>query len=70
MLNQVIEVNRIPGVIVMIVKYGKIVYHTAKGFADLPSLQKMGKDQIFRITSQTKAITSTAVMMLWKELKF
>jgi CubicO group peptidase (beta-lactamase class C family) len=30
----------------------------------------MGKDAIFRIASQTKAITSTAVMMLWEEGKF
>jgi len=30
----------------------------------------MRKDAIFRIASQTKAITSTAVMMLWEEGKF
>jgi len=27
--------------------------------------KKMKRDDIFRIASQTKAITSTAVMMLW-----
>jgi CubicO group peptidase (beta-lactamase class C family) len=70
MLDEAIEANHIPGLVAMIVKDGKIVYHTAKGFADLPSQQKMGKDQIFRIASQTKAITSTAVMMLWEEGKF
>jgi CubicO group peptidase (beta-lactamase class C family) len=69
MLDEAIEANHIPGLVAMIVKDGKIVYHTAKGFADLPSQQKMGKDQIFRIASQTKAITSTAVMMLWEEGK-
>lgn len=30
----------------------------------------MEKNTIFRIASQTKAITSTAVMMLWEEGKF
>lgn len=70
MLNEAIDTNKVPGLVAMIVKDGKIVYHTAKGFADLPSQQKMQDDQIFRIASQTKAITSTAVMMLWEEGKF
>ena len=30
----------------------------------------MGQDDIFRIASQTKAITSVAVMMLFEEGKF
>ncbi|KAI9550226.1 hypothetical protein GHT06_003598 [Daphnia sinensis] len=54
----------------MVVKDGKIVYHEAKGLADVASKQAMANDQIFRIASQTKAITSTAVMMLWEEGKF
>ncbi|MFT5773832.1 MAG: CubicO group peptidase (beta-lactamase class C family), partial [Algoriphagus sp.] len=70
MLNEAIDANQVPGLVAMIVKDGKVVYHSAKGFADLPSQQKMEKDQIFRIASQTKAITSTAVMMLWEEGKF
>ncbi len=32
--------------------------------------KKQQKDDIFRIASQTKAITSTAVMILWEEGKF
>jgi CubicO group peptidase (beta-lactamase class C family) len=70
MLEESIEANHIPGLVAMIVKDGKIVYHSAKGLADLPSQREMEKDQIFRIASQTKAITSTAVMMLWEEGKF
>jgi CubicO group peptidase (beta-lactamase class C family) len=70
MLNEAIDANQVPGLVAMIVKDGKIVYESPKGFADLPSQQKMEKDQIFRIASQTKAITSTAVMMLWEEGKF
>jgi CubicO group peptidase (beta-lactamase class C family) len=70
MLNEAIDANQVPGLVAMIVKDGKIVYQSSKGFADLPSQQKMEKDQIFRIASQTKAITSTAVMMLWEEGKF
>ncbi|SFB19119.1 serine hydrolase domain-containing protein [Algoriphagus aquimarinus] len=70
MLDQTLSANQVPGLVALIVKDGKIVYHEAKGLADVPSGTKMAKDQIFRIASQSKAITSTAVMMLWEEGKF
>lgn len=70
MLDEAVSSNQVPGLVAMVVKDGKIVYHEAKGMADVASGQAMAKDQIFRIASQTKAITSTAVMMLWEEGKF
>lgn len=60
----------IPGVVAMVVRDGKIVYYKAFGKADNPSGRTMKRDDIFRIASQTKAITATAVMMLWEEGKF
>ncbi len=70
MLDEAIAKEQIPGLVAMIVKDGKIIYHTAKGFADVESGKKMEKNSIFRIASQTKAITSTAIMILWEEGKF
>ncbi|MEB2776982.1 serine hydrolase domain-containing protein [Algoriphagus sp. D3-2-R+10] len=70
MLDQTVSSNQVPGLVALIVKDGMIVYHEAKGLADVSSNTKMAKDQIFRIASQSKAITSTAVMMLWEEGKF
>jgi CubicO group peptidase (beta-lactamase class C family) len=70
MLEESIKKEELPGLVAMIVRNGKIVYHSAKGFADVESGKAMQKDAIFRIASQTKAITSTAVMMLWEEGKF
>lgn len=70
MLDEAVSSNQVPGLVAMVVKDGKIVYHSAKGMADVASSQAMAKDQIFRIASQTKAITSTAIMMLWEEGKF
>ncbi|MBN3520289.1 beta-lactamase family protein [Algoriphagus lutimaris] len=70
MLEETLSKNQVPGLVAMIVKNGKIVYHEAKGLADVPSNTPMAKDQIFRIASQSKAITSTAIMMLWEEGKF
>jgi len=70
MLDEAISAKQIPGVVALIVKDGKIVYHQAKGLSDVASGKEMVKDQIFRIASQSKAITSTAVMMLWEKGKF
>lgn len=70
MLEESIAKNEIPGAVALIARNGKIVYWNAFGMADNLSGRKLKRDDIFRIASQTKAITSTAVMMLWEEGKF
>ncbi|WP_299529927.1 serine hydrolase [Ulvibacterium sp.] len=70
MLQQAVGKNNIPGAVALIARNGKIVFHKAYGKADNALNRTMEKNTIFRIASQTKAITSTAVMMLWEEGKF
>ncbi|HSI75580.1 MAG TPA: serine hydrolase domain-containing protein [Lunatimonas sp.] len=70
MIQEQIDRGTIPGAVALVARNGKIVYHKAFGKADANSDALLGKDQIFRLASQTKAITSTAVMMLWEEGKF
>jgi CubicO group peptidase (beta-lactamase class C family) len=70
MLEEAIELEQIPGAVALVARNGKIVYHKAFGMADNESSRSLQSDDIFRIASQTKAITSTAVMMLWEEGKF
>ncbi len=62
--------KEVPGVAALVVRNGKIIYHKAFGMADNQSNRALKKDDIFRIASMSKAITSTAVMMLWEEGKF
>ncbi|MCD4663997.1 MAG: beta-lactamase family protein [Bacteroidales bacterium] len=70
MCMKAIEQNDIPGAVALITRNGIIVYHKAFGMAENESGRILKRDDIFRIASQTKAITSTAVMMLWEEGKF
>ncbi len=70
MCQQVVSSGKLPGVVALVARNGKIVYHKAFGMADNESNRQLKKDDIFRIASQTKAITSTAVMMLWEQGKF
>ena len=62
--------KEVPGVAAIVIRNGKIIYHKAFGMADNQSNRVLKKDDIFRIASMSKAITSTAVMMLWEEGKF
>ena len=73
-INQIcsgkIQNGNLPGIAILITHNGKIVLWKAYGMADNQSGKAMKRDDIFRIASQTKAITSTAIMMLWEEGKF
>ncbi|MFM1878138.1 MAG: hypothetical protein RLZZ241_1004 [Bacteroidota bacterium] len=70
MLNSAIEEGQIPGAVALIARNGKIIYHKAFGNANAEQEIPFQTDAIFRIASQTKAITSTAVLMLWEEGHF
>ena len=67
MARKAIEKREVPGLVAIVARNGKIVFHKAYGVSDVASNRKLQKDDIFRIASQTKAITATAVMMLWEE---
>ena len=64
---QHIEQEKIPGMVALIVRNGFVVYEKAFGSADPETNRPYQTDHIFRIASQTKAITATAVMMLWEK---
>ncbi len=70
MLQQGIDSGWIAGAVGFIARDGKIVYDKAFGVSDLETKRPMKTDDIFRIASQTKAITSIALMMLFEEGKF
>lgn len=69
-LNDLVSRNQIPGAVALLVRNGKIVYEKSFGYADIENKTSLKTDHIFRIASQSKAITSLAVMMLWEEGKF
>lgn len=58
------------GAVALVIRKNKIVYYKSFGYDDVEAREPMAKDDIFRIASQTKAITSVAVMMLLEEGKF
>jgi CubicO group peptidase (beta-lactamase class C family) len=70
MVTEAIGRAEIPGAVVFIARGGRVVYHKAYGSRDATTGAPMRPDDIFRIASQSKAITSLAVMLLWEEGRF
>lgn len=68
-MNEWVNKGWMQGATAMIVRHGKIVYEKGFGYSDLEAKVPMKKDDIFRIASQTKAITSVAIMILFEEGK-
>ncbi|GAB3886778.1 serine hydrolase domain-containing protein [Spirosoma agri] len=69
-INEYIAKGRQAGVAVLVARNGKIVYHKAYGQDDIQAKTPLKRDAIFRIASQTKALTSIGLMMLFEEGKF
>lgn len=69
-LRSYTDAERVPGIVALVARNGKIVYHKGFGYDDIDNKTPLKADAIFRIASQTKAITSAAIMILFEEGKF
>ncbi len=69
-MNDYINQKKMPGMVTLIARHGKVVYCKAFGLMDIETNKKMTTDAIFRIASMSKAITSVAVMMLYEQGHF
>ena len=70
MLQKSIDDGWIAGAVGFIARDGKIIYNRSFGLNDIETRSPMQTDNIFRIASQTKAISSIGMMMLFEEGKF
>ena len=66
-LQEHLDQNRIAGIVVLVLRDGKPIYERALGWRDKEANRPMTVDTIFRIASQTKALTSAAILMLMEE---
>jgi CubicO group peptidase (beta-lactamase class C family) len=65
-----INEGKIPGSVTLVARQGRIVHMTSQGKMDIEADKDMSDDTIFRIYSMSKAITSTALMMLYEDGRF
>ncbi|HLP16209.1 MAG TPA: serine hydrolase domain-containing protein [Bacteroidota bacterium] len=69
-MNEQVEKQNIPGAVAFVARHGKIVYFKSFGYDDIELHTPLRNDRIFRIASQTKAITSVAALMLFEQGAF
>ena len=67
LMKTAIENNSIPGAVVLVAKDNQIVYKKAFGVKNPNTGEKYEVNDIFRIASMTKAITSVGVLKLWEK---
>ena len=68
--QELISKEQIPGAVALVVRNGKVVFEKAFGISDPKTNRAYKIDDIFRIASMSKAITSTAAMILYEQGKF
>jgi len=69
MLQSYVDRGLLPGVVALVLRDGRPVYQKAVGWADKEAGRPMRMDTLFRIASQSKAITSVAALTLVEEGK-
>ncbi|HJO02354.1 MAG TPA: serine hydrolase domain-containing protein [Acidobacteriota bacterium] len=66
-LQGYVDNGQVAGIVALLTRRGKVVYHEAIGQRDVAANAPMQHDTIFRIASQSKAVTSVAAMILVEE---
>lgn len=70
LINDYINNRWLNGAVTIIIKDNQLIQYKGYGYADYDSKTPMQNNQIFRIMSQTKAITSAGIMILYEQGKF
>ncbi len=69
LINDYIKKDWLKGVVTIVIKDNQIVQYKGYGYADAESKKAMQKDELFRIASQTKAVTAVGIMILYERGK-
>jgi CubicO group peptidase (beta-lactamase class C family) len=69
LLDSYVNDGRIGGIVALVLRDGKPVYEHAVGWADKEAGRRISMDTMFRIASQSKALTSVAVLQLMEDGK-
>lgn len=62
--NSLIDQNELPGLVVMVKKGDKQIFHKSYGYSDAEKKIELDKNAIFRIASITKTVTALGILKL------
>ncbi len=65
-----VDAGNIAGMVVAVARHGQIVHNKAYGFADRENRDTMNTENLFRLYSMTKPVTSVALLTLYEKGMF
>ncbi len=65
--QRAVDQGILPQAVTLVIHKGNIIHYKAYGWRNIEKKIKCEKDDIFRIASQTKAISVCALMTLWEQ---
>src|SRR5260370_14304619 len=68
-LRGLVEGRSTPGIAVLILQNGRPIYSRSVGVREVGSAELIGENDMFRLASMTKAVTSVAAMILIEQGK-
>lgn len=69
LINRYMKDRQLPGGVFLVARHGKIVYYKSFGYRSLNFWEEYQNDDIFRIASMTKAVTTVGIMQLYEQGK-
>ncbi len=66
-MQKYVDEQKLPCMVTLVARHGKIVHFEAVGYMDIESKQPVQKDAFFRLWSNTKPITGVASMILYED---
>ena len=69
LIEEAVADDKIPGAVILVARKGKIILHQAYGHRNLERTRPMQADSLFRMASNSKAITAAGIMLLVEDGK-
>lgn len=66
-LQKFIDRQKVPHLVTLVARHGKVVHFEAQGYMDIDSKEPVQKDTIVRLWSNTKPITGVATMICYED---
>jgi len=66
-MQKYIDEGKVPCMITLVARHGKIVHFEAQGYMDIESKRPVPKDAVFRLWSNSKPIAGVATMILYED---
>ncbi|MDO9339492.1 MAG: serine hydrolase domain-containing protein, partial [Bacteroidales bacterium] len=70
LLNDYISNGIFPNAVTFVARHGKVVHYKAFGWKNIEKKEPLELNDIFRIASQTKAVATVGLMMLYEKGRF